>query len=364
VSVTSTSANAITHVNWRTVVLFIITLVAIGLCLAVLSPFFPAITGAIALAVAVRRPYEWLERHVGHRTLAAIIGVLLIVMLILAPVVLVVQSLGHRVIGVATAIQSGSAQDWLTDRIDRLPWLNQLVNEALGLVNLRQAAQGTAGFVGNRLKGVLTGSVATATQAVLMLFTLFFALRDRNEAARLFRSVLPLNESQCDRLIERMRNTIEATMQGSVTIAAIQGSLGGIMFWILGVPSAAVWGLTMALLATIPSLGTFLVWMPVAIYLAVSGHWAKALILAGWGASVISTVDNLLYPTLVGRKMQLHTVPVLFSVLGAIGLFGISGIVLGPLILTTGVTLLRFWNDSALRTQDEATSDQALGRDP
>jgi len=354
--VTLTAANAAIPVNWRAVVLFIITLVAVGLCLAVLSPFFPAITGAVALAVAVRKPYAWLERHLRHRTLAAAIGVLLVVMLILTPVLLVVQSLGHRVIEAATAIQSGSVQDWVTDRIDRLPWLNHLVDEALGLVNLRQAAQGTAGFVGNRLKRLLTGSVATATQTVLMLFTLFFALRDRHEAAALFRSVLPLNESQRDRLVERMRNTIEATMQGSVTIAAIQGSLGGIMFWILGVPSAAVWGLTMALLATIPSLGTFLVWMPLAIYLAVSGHWVKALILAGWGASVISTVDNLLYPTLVGRKMQLHTVPVLFSVLGAIGLFGISGIVLGPLILTTGVTLLRCWSDGALRSRDHVTS--------
>ncbi len=131
------------------------------------------------------------------------------------------------------------------------------------------------------------------------------------------------------------------------------------MFWILGVPSAAVWALTMAILATIPSLGTFLVWMPIAVYLAASGHWVKGLILAGWGASVISTVDNLLYPTLVGRKMQLHTVPVLFSVLGAIALFGISGIVLGPLILTTGVTLLRFWNEGALRSSDDGASQEA-----
>jgi predicted PurR-regulated permease PerM len=286
------------------------------------------------------------------------LGVLLVVLLILAPVVLVVHSLGNRVVEAATAIQSGSAQDWVTDRINQIPLLNRLVDQALGLVNLRQAAQGTAGFLGNRLKGLLTGSVATVTQAVLMLFTLFFALRDQREAVAMFRSILPLNQSWCDYLIGRMQNTIEATMQGTVTIASIQGALGGVMFWILGVPSAAVWALTMAILATVPSLGTFLVWMPIAVYLAASGHWVKGLILAGWGASVISTVDNLLYPTLVGRKMQLHTVPVLFSVLGAIALFGISGIVLGPLILTTGVTLLRFWNEGALRSSDDGKAPE------
>ncbi|MFL6415515.1 MAG: AI-2E family transporter [Bryobacteraceae bacterium] len=353
---TSSSAPKDAPLNWRTAVLFIITVIVIGLCVALLSPFSPAITGAIALAVAVQKPYSWMERHLRHRTLTAAVGVLLTIVLILTPVLLVVQSLGHRVADAASAIQTGSAQDWVTDRISQVPWLDRLVDQALGLVNLRQAAQQTAGFIGNRLKVILTGSVATATQAVLMLFTLFFVLRDHREAAAMFRSILPLTESQRDRLMGRMRNTIEATMQGSVTIAAIQGTLGGIMFSILGVPSAVVWGLTMAILATIPSLGTFLVWMPVAVYLLVSGHWVKAIVLAVWGASVISTVDNVLYPALVGKKMQLHTVPVLFAVLGAIGLFGISGIVLGPLILTTGVTLLRFWNEGTLRMPGESAS--------
>jgi predicted PurR-regulated permease PerM len=312
--------------------------------------------------VAVRRPYAWLERKLRHRTLAAAIGVLLTVVLILTPLLFVVQSLGHRAAETASAIQSGSVRDWITDRIERLPWLSQFLDQILGVVNLRQAAQGTAGFIGNRLKGVLTGSVSTATQAVLMLFTLFFTLRDRRQAAAVFRSVLPLNEAQRDYLMDRMRNTIEATMQGSVTIALIQGTLGGLMFWILGVPSAGMWGLAMAILATIPSLGTFLVWMPVAVYLAASGQWVKGIILAGWGASVVSTVDNVLYPTLVGKKLQLHTVPVFFAVLGAIALFGISGIILGPLTLTTCVALIRFWNADALKVPGDP--DDPLPRDP
>ena len=174
---------AATPTNWRTLVLFIITLATLGLCLVVISPFFPAITGAIALTVAVHRPYTWLESRIRNRTLAAAVGVLLVVLLILGPILLVVQSLGHRLVDAAEAIQSGSAQDWLTDRINRIPWLDRLVDQVLGVVNLRQAAQGTAGFIGSRLRGVLTGSVATATQAALMLFTLFFVLRDRREAA-------------------------------------------------------------------------------------------------------------------------------------------------------------------------------------
>lgn len=341
-----TTAEAST--NWRMIVLFLVTLGIVGLCALLAFPFVPAITGAVALTVATRAPYDWLERHLRHPTLTAALGVLLVILLIVGPVALLVQSLGQQAVGAAAQVQSGAAQDWLTETVDRIPWLNRLVDEALGVVNLRQAAQGTAGFIAGRLRGLLTGSVATVTQMVLMLFTLFFLFRDRREAARAFRSLLPLSESQRDQLIKRMSNTIEATLQGSLTIAAIQGALGGIMFWILSVPTALVWALVMALLATIPSLGTFLVWMPVTIYLAVTGHWVKALILLLWGTFVIGTVDNLLYPTLVGRKMQLHTVPVLFAVLGGIGLFGISGIVLGPLVLTTAVTLLRIWNRGTL----------------
>lgn len=334
--------------NWRSIVLFLLTLTVLWLCAILAFPFLPAITGAVALAVATRAPYEWLERRVRQRTLTAALGVLLVLLCIVAPVALLVQRLGQQIVAAAALVKSGDAQDWVTATIDRIPWLNRLVDQALGVVNLRQAAQGTAGFVATRLPGMLTGSVATVTQLVLMLFILFFLFRDRKESGRAFRSLLPLSEDQRDYLIGRMSNTIEATLQGSLTISAIQGALGGIMFWILGVPGALIWALVMALLATIPSLGTFLVWMPVAVYLAVTGHWIKAGILVGWGTFVIGTVDNLLYPTLVGTKMQLHTVPVLFAVLGGIGLFGISGIVLGPLLLTTAVTLLRIWNPAVL----------------
>jgi predicted PurR-regulated permease PerM len=346
--------------SWRTFVLFLLTLAIFGLCVSVALPFLPAITGAVALAVTTRTPYDWLARRVRHRTLTAALGVLLAVLLIIGPSILLVQALGSQVVSAAGLVQSGAAQDWVTDTINRIPWLNHVVDKALGVVNLQQAARGSAGFIAAKLRQILTGSVSTATQVVLMLFTLFFLFRDRDQAAQAFRTLLPLNESQRDYLLGRMSNTIEATLQGSLTISGIQGALGGIMFWILGVPSALVWALVMAILATIPSLGTFLVWMPVAIYLAVVGHWVKALILVAWGTSVIGTVDNLLYPTLVGSKMQLHTVPVLFAVLGGIGLFGVSGIVLGPLLLTTMVALLRIWNPVALDTHETVETDQRL----
>jgi len=159
------------------------------------------------------------------------------------------------------------------------------------------------------------------------------------------RSFLPLQEYQKDLLLTRIYDTLYATLQGSLSIALIQGTLGGLMFWILGIPAALLWGVFMSLMALIPSLGTFLVWMPAAIYLFLTGHHWKSAILIAWGALVISTIDNVLYPTLVGVRLRLHTAAVLFSVLGAIALVGIPGIVLGPLILNVALTLIAFWRE-------------------
>ncbi len=185
-----------------------------------------------------------------------------------------------------------------------------------------------------------------------MLFALFFLFRDREDAVRALRSLIPLNGHQTEMLLRRLTDVLTATLQGRVIIAVLQGSLGGLMFWLLGVPEVFIWTVIMILLAMIPFVGTLPVWMPAAVYLGLSDHWIKALILFCWGVFVIGTADNLLYPALVGSKLQLHTAPLFFAVLGGLALFGASGIVLGPLILAGFLALVRIWKD-----QDRAQAD-------
>jgi predicted PurR-regulated permease PerM len=116
--------------------------------------------------------------------------------------------------------------------------------------------------------------------------------------------------------------------------------MGGLMFWFLGLPAPIVWGAVMALLATIPVMGTFVVWAPAAVYLAASGAWVKAAILVGWGAVAIGLIDNFLYPMLVGRRLRFHPLPVFFSIVGGLALFGAAGLVLGPIVLSVTAALL------------------------
>jgi len=141
-------------------------------------------------------------------------------------------------------------------------------------------------FVAESLRGAVSrwigGAVWTAVQLFVTVFLLFFLFRDRSSGLKTLRSYLPLSRSECDRLLSRIGSMVHATLFGSVTAALVQGALGGLMFWILGVPAPLLWGMAMAFLGLVPMIGTFVVWAPAAGWLALEGHWVKTLILAGW----------------------------------------------------------------------------------
>ena len=136
---------------------------------------------------------------------------------------------------------------------------------------------------------------------------------------------------------------IYATVYGTLTVSAVQGCLGGLMFWWLGVPAPILWGVVMAVLSLFPMAGSFLVWFPTATWFALQGDWTRATILVAWGATVIGLVDNLLYPLLVGREMRLHTLLVFFAIVGGVLAIGASGLILGPVLLAVTTTLLGVW---------------------
>jgi predicted PurR-regulated permease PerM len=145
---------------------------------------------------------------------------------------------------------------------------------------------------------------------------------------------------------------IAASVYGVLVIAVIQGILGGLAFWALGLPSPLLWGVVMIFLSMIPMAGSFVVWVPAAGYLGLSGHWGKALILAVWGTFVIGTVDNFLRPKLVGERTKLHELFIFFSVLGGLQVFGVIGLVLGPVIVAVTIALL-----DVLRQSDDPTRE-------
>ncbi len=315
-----------------------------------LQPFFSAIVGAIVLTVVTQRPYDWLALRIKNRSLCASLALILILLAVIIPAYFLADELGQQALATVNAFRRGAHQERITGFIANRPALASQIEAFTSSIDVNNAARSIAAYLGGNIAGFLGNSVRIITRLVVMLFLLFFLLRDRALALMSLRSLLPLRDDESSELLTRVGDTILATALGRLTIAAVQGFLAGLAFWVLGVPGVILWAFTLAVCAMIPAFGSFLVWGPVAIYLGLTGHWGRAALLALWGGLIVSTIDNILYPILVGSRLRTHTAIILLSILGGIALFGPTGIVLGPVLFTVTTTLLDFWHARAART--------------
>ncbi len=337
---------------WKQATLYLLTMAVLAVCAFILRPFFAAIVGSIVLAVVAQHPYSWLSTKIKNSSLCATIALIVIILVFVTPVYLLAQNLTEQAIDVVTALRSPETQATITDYFSRHPTFAARINTVTESLDLQNMTRSVAGFIGTRFAGFIGQSFGAITQIVVMLLILFFLLRDRVLMLSFARSLLPLENDESDLLISRVGDTIYATALGRLAIAGIQGALAGLSYWALGVPNHLFWAILTGAMAMVPAFGAFLVWVPIALYLGFTGHWGKAAMLAIWGGGVVSLIDNFMYPVLIGPRLQQHTVSVLLSILGGIALFGITGIVLGPVAFTVGVTLLDIWRKRTLSQAD------------
>ena len=173
-----------------------------------------------------------------------------------------------------------------------------------------------------------------------MAYLAFFLLRDGSRLVELLIQALPLGDERERMLFTKFAEVTRATVKGNLFIAVVQGALGGLIFWILGITGAVLWGVVMAIFSLLPAVGAAVVWVPVAIYLVAIGDYVPATVLTAFGAVVIGLADNLLRPILVGRDTKLPDYIVLLSTLGGLVMFGINGFVMGPLV---AALFMAFW---------------------
>jgi predicted PurR-regulated permease PerM len=329
----------------RTLVLVVATALGIGLCYRLAVPFVDAIVWATTLAVIFAPVQSWLESKLRRPALAAIIGVVVIGSIAGAAVTFVGQRLMREAAAGAELVDAKiNSGDWHSALAAR-PRLSALAARIERQIDLPGAAKSLATGLSAAAQSFVKSSVAQAMSFCLTFYLLFFFLRDRTAVLESCRLLSPLPDGETAGLVARIRDTIYATVYGTLAVAAVQGLLGGLMFWWLGLSAPLVWGLVMALLSVVPLVGAFVVWIPAAIFLALDGSWGRAVLLALWGALVVGTIDNLLRPILVGNQLKLHTVLVFVSVVGGLILFGASGLILGPVTLTITLALLESWRD-------------------
>ena len=339
----STGENWLTRERLLVLVLVAATALVAWLCWRLVKPFVPAITWALVLAVLAHPLHERLARRIRWPSVAAALAVVAVVVAIALPTTLVVRQVGVQAVASVSAVrQLVDAERWKL-AIERFPRLAPLRDWIEREVDFDAKVEEATGEVAKGVRGFLQRAVDVSMQALVTLFLLFYFLRDKRRILQSMRRLLPLAADEAEQVRENVRDTISAVVFGTIAVAVVQGALGDLMFWWLGLPAPIFWGVVMAVLAILPMFGAALVWVPAAGFLAIEGDWDKALLLTAWGTLVVGLIDNLLYPVLVKGRLRMHTVPVFISVLGGLFAFGATGVVLGPLILAVAIALLDIW---------------------
>jgi predicted PurR-regulated permease PerM len=326
--------------DWGGLTLFLITICALVACALILAPFLTAITGAVVLAVVTHRLHRWITARLKSPTLAATASLLLVGLSIVGPALFFALAAARHLLAAVRNIQSGAMEQGIRQLIAHSPRLSSSVQYALNNFDISQAIQNSSGFLAGQMAAFLSGSVTALVQVGIMLFILFFLYRDSRQMLSSLRSFMPLDEEESDYLLERIRKALDALVLGRFAVAALQGLVAGITYACIGIGEPSLLGLTTMLFALVPAVGAFVVWLPIAIYLAVLHQWIHAAILLAVGSLVISTLDNFLYPILVGSKIQMHTVVIFLSMLGGVAFFGIIGLILGPIALAVTESLI------------------------
>jgi predicted PurR-regulated permease PerM len=326
----------------RVSVVALIGLAAAGLLVTalVIGPFVPSLVWALTFAVVVGPLHRKLARRFKRPMIAAGASVIVVALVLVVPAVFLAWQISHEAAEGLSYLNQQVQSGELQKTLGRYPRVQQFIGLVAGRVDV-------AGLLANALPAVqsqLTSWLAATTWAVVQilvaLFALFFFLRDHDACLKLVRSLLPLSTDESGFLFKQVRDTVQATVYGTFVVAMVQGALGGVMFLILGIPGAVLWAVAMALLSIVPTLGAFVIWLPAAAVFALQGHWGKATLLASWGLFVVGTIDNLLYPFLVGKEMRLHTLAVFLAVVGGLALFGAVGVVLGPILMAGTLALV------------------------
>jgi predicted PurR-regulated permease PerM len=331
---------------------------ALYVCWLMFQPFFNVLLWAAVLCVVFYPMHVRILDRTGKPTVAAALSTIAVVLLILLPVTAVTVAVVHELAGTAATFQSPdqwTAPPGVARALDLLGRYVDIDRDtARQFVAERMQMWGTALAASTLV--LVGGAVGAVVQTLLVVFTLFYFFRDGENIRHAAYRMVPLRRTQWHDIIARTRDVIGATVYGVLVISAIQGTLGTFIFSVLGLPSPLLWGVVMFFLSMIPMAGAFLVWVPAAIYLALVGAYVKALILVVWGVLVIGSIDNVLSPRLVGRRARLHELLIFFAVLGGLQVFGVLGLVLGPVVVAMTLALIEMAREAADPRADTTTS--------
>jgi len=316
----------------------------------IIQPFLNAIAWAVVFSIVLYPVYAFISRFVRFKVISSTVTLLILILLILGPFTYLSFILTDEVGNFIESINhgtTGSIKDIFTN-----PKLMNLVNKIQSYMgvqaidigniiteNIKKVGMG----ITNSLSNWISNIARMILDFIFMLFAVFFLLKDGPGFLSRIRDYLPFAEEDKNRLMSKIKDMIISTVFGGVVVAIIQGILGGIAFYFLGLKSPVLWGTAMSIMSFLPLLGTFSIWGPACGYLFIQGSYGKGIILFLFGLLIISMVDNILKPIIIGGRTKMPTLAVFFSVLGGIKLFGFIGFIMGPLVLALFVSVFEIF---------------------
>ncbi|HTZ16853.1 MAG TPA: AI-2E family transporter [Dissulfurispiraceae bacterium] len=316
----------------------------------ILKPFLSPLAWAVVFSIVFYPLYAFSLRFVPWKSLASLLTVIIIVTVIIGPfsyfIVLLVAELNHLSDYLATG-QFSTLKEALQH-----PSVSAIISRLTGTFGISEA-QIDASIVdylsrfGKELLAQVTRGagnfIALAVNFIFMIFSIFFLLKDGAAFLQKIRDYMPFSEEEKSLLAAQMRDIIISTIYGGVVVAIAQGIIGGVAFSVLGIPSPVLWGFAVSIASFIPLIGSMAVWGPAVVYLFAHGAVVQAFALFFIGIFGISMIDYLLRPIIIGSRTKMHVLVILFSVLGGIQLFGLIGLVMGPLVLAVFISVIKIF---------------------
>jgi len=327
-----------------------------------IAPFAAPLIWAAVFVILFHPLYDRLRRKVRSDTLASILMCLLIIIVIIGPITYLFASLVNEAADAVAKVnqmyKSGELDSYL--KFD-FPWF-QAVKERLAKyydisqINpdqmIKEAIDRVSSVIFSQTSNIITNGTRVVFYFGLMIFTMYYFFKDGQRVVHHIKRLMPLAMDQVDKIFSLLRDVIQATMYGGIVVALVQGIMGGILFAAVGIPSSVFWGALMAFLSVIPVVGAFLVYIPAGIILLLGGSYWEGFVVIAIGTLVISQVDNVLRPYLISGRTEMHPLMLFFTILGGIAMFGLLGVVVGPLIAAIFLTLLKIF-EFKLHSDDE-----------
>lgn len=317
-----------------------------ALFLTMISQFLMAIFLAGLFSALARPLFLYLERRfAGHRYLASIVTLLLMIFVVLIPLALIIALVVAQAIDVGQSVtpwvrNTLSEPGAFSDQLAQVPFYEELLPYRDEIMQKAgEAVSAISKLLVEGLSSFTLGTVNFIFMAFVLVYTMYFFQMDGHRLVHKILYYLPLDSHDENQMLEKFTSVTRATLKGTLLIGLLQGGLAGLAFAVAGIGNAVFWGAVMAVLSIIPSVGSALVWLPAVVILVVQGDLAAGIGLGAFCALVVGSLDNLLRPVLVGKDTQMHELMIFFGTLGGIFMFGVTGIFIGPLIASLFVTI-------------------------